>query len=87
MQSETQNQTSDTFGYKWAKRSTFESKAFQSTCQNWLKERYDSAELPLDSLVRGKRLLDAGCGAGHAANIDQPAAFNAAVVAFLATLN
>jgi len=60
-----QQQTSDTFGFKWKKRETFEdfSKTFTPT---WLKEKY-GAFARLDFLGdHGSEpvVLDAGCGAG-----------------------
>jgi len=64
--SSAQRQTAVAFGFKWAKRSTFESPAFRSRTRAWLFERYgdvsgaswwgDYGEAPL--------VLDAGCGAG-----------------------
>jgi len=64
--SDAQQQTSDTFGFKWAKRDTFESEVSLRRMREWLVERYgdvagaawwsDYGECPL--------LLDAGCGAG-----------------------
>jgi SAM-dependent methyltransferase len=65
----TQEQTSQTFGFKWAKRDTFESDAFQTQVVDWLLERYgpvadaawweDYGQSPL--------VVDAGCGAGMSA--------------------
>lgn len=60
-----QQQTSDTFGYKWKKRETFEDFAKTFT-PKWLKEKY-GAFSSLDFLTEhGSRpiVLDAGCGAG-----------------------
>jgi arsenite methyltransferase len=60
-----QQQTAETFGFKWTKRETFEDFA-QTFTGTWLREKYgvfasldflkDSAEPPL--------VVDAGCGAG-----------------------
>lgn len=67
--SNAQAQTSETFGFKWAKRDTFESEAMLGRMRAWLIERYgdvehaswwvDHGDLPL--------VLDAGCGAGFSA--------------------
>jgi SAM-dependent methyltransferase len=64
--SRAQAQTSDTFGFKWKRRDTFESPASLARMREWLVERYgdvvkapwlaEHGELPL--------LVDAGCGAG-----------------------
>ena len=61
-----QQQTSETFGFKWQKIDTFDSPASLARMREWLKERYgdlsttswlsDHGEHPL--------LIDAGCGAG-----------------------
>ena len=65
----TQEQTSDTFGFKWQRRETFESDAWRGGVREWLVRKYgpvsdadwwaDYGPQPL--------LLDAGCGAGVAA--------------------
>ncbi len=60
-----QNQTSNTFGFKWQKRDTYESEAVQSASKAWLEERYNLPGKSLKDLVQGKTVLDAGCGAGH----------------------
>jgi SAM-dependent methyltransferase len=67
--SSTQAVTSTAFGYKWARRSTFESARSRAAARAWLLERYgdvagarwwgDYDEHPL--------LLDAGCGAAFSA--------------------
>jgi SAM-dependent methyltransferase len=61
-----QGQTSQAFGYKWKKVSTFDSPASLARMRGWLVERYgelgegrwldEHGELPI--------LLDAGCGGG-----------------------
>lgn len=60
-----QNQTKDTFGFKWHKRDTYESQAVQTASRDWLHERYALPDMPLAELVKGKTVLDAGCGGGH----------------------
>jgi SAM-dependent methyltransferase len=64
--SESQAQTSDAFGFKWAKRDTFESDASLSRMRDWLRERYGAIEeaVWLDEHGDQPVLLDAGCGAG-----------------------
>jgi SAM-dependent methyltransferase len=65
-----QEQTSGTFGFKWAKRETYESKAVLNSAQKWLFERYcnnDRGKLK-EWLDGGKKIiLDAGCGSGFSA--------------------
>ena len=65
-----QDQTKQTFAFKWSKRDTYDSAAFQSNSKNWLFERYcgnDSDKLA--SWLDGGRkiILDAGCGSGFSA--------------------
>jgi arsenite methyltransferase len=63
-----QDQTSDTFGFKWAKRDTFEG-ATLTFGKNWLLEKY--GDVAADSSLFGTSerpiLLDAGCGASASA--------------------
>ena len=64
-----QEQTRDTFGFKWKKRDTFESDASLARMREWLIARYgDVASTPWMA-EHGERpiLLDAGCGAGMSA--------------------
>ena len=67
--SDNQSQTKDTFGFKWAKRDTYESKAVQGTAKEWLVERYlGGCTALLDEwLTTDSKVLDAGCGAGLSA--------------------
>lgn len=65
-----QKQTKDAFGFKWARRDTYESDAVIKASREWLIERYcgnDPAVLSewLDGDT--KVILDAGCGAGFSA--------------------
>lgn len=63
-----QAQTADAFGYKWAKRETFESPQVEAFSRQWMVDRYDGiTDAELRELVRGRKLLDAGCGAGMGA--------------------
>lgn len=62
-----QTQTDEAFGFKWAKRDTYESEASKTNMRRWLIERYcenDPGRL-LNWLAEGRKIiLDAGCGAG-----------------------
>jgi len=65
--SESQQQTSDTFGFKWSKRETYESPAMRDAARAWLVARYCGGDVSvLDGWLSGGRkvILDAGCGAG-----------------------
>ncbi len=69
-ESASQLQTRDAFGFKWAKRDTYESKAVKDSTRNWLFERYCSGDPQLLSgWLAGNRkiILDAGCGSGFSA--------------------
>jgi arsenite methyltransferase len=64
-----QTQTSQAFGFKWARRETFESPASLRRMKAWLVERYgdpQSAEW-MDLAGSNPIVLDAGCGAGMSA--------------------
>ncbi|HET9013386.1 MAG TPA: class I SAM-dependent methyltransferase [Gemmatimonadaceae bacterium] len=68
--SSAQTQTEEAFGFKWARRDTYESAAVQETVREWLFDRYCGGDpAVLDGWLAGGRklILDAGCGAGHAA--------------------
>ena len=68
--SETQEQTKETFAFKWAKRDTYESDAVKTASKQWLFERYcENDPARLDAWLEGERkiILDAGCGSGHSA--------------------
>lgn len=62
-----QQQTEGAFGFKWAKRETYESPAMQAMVKDWLFERYcggDSSLLKSWLPATRGRILDAGCGGG-----------------------
>ena len=62
--SERQAQTSETFGFKWHKRDTFESEASVARMKAWLVERYGDVGSAAWWDDYGERpvVLDAGCG-------------------------
>ncbi len=67
--SESQKQTQNTFGFKWGKQDTYESKAVQSEWKRWLYEKYfDNDPEKLNQILKvgekRKKILDAGCGSG-----------------------
>jgi len=68
--SSSQTQTQEAFGFKWARRDTYESSAVKDAAQQWLLERYCDKDLNRLSewLANGRKIiLDAGCGAGQSA--------------------
>jgi arsenite methyltransferase len=67
--SASQAQTSDTFGFKWAKRDTFESEASIARAKAWEVERYGDVEHAGWWADHGERpvVLDAGCGGAMSA--------------------
>jgi len=62
-----QQQTSDTFGFKWKRRQSYESDAMHAMSRQWLRDRYCLPGLDAAELVRGKRIWDVGCGSGYSA--------------------
>jgi SAM-dependent methyltransferase len=62
--SDAQNQTRETFGFKWAKRDTFEGEVAQNM-RRWLVEKYGDVASASWLAEHGENpvLLDAGCGA------------------------
>ena len=71
--SEKQNQTKETFGFKWAKVNTYKNEGMLETTKRWLFERYcdNKPELLgqwLDADGKGSKIIiDAGCGAAFSA--------------------
>ena len=68
--SDRQNQTRDTFTFKWSKRDSYESEAVKSRHKEWLFERYLGNEPDrLRRWLSGGRkiILDVGCGSGLSA--------------------
>jgi len=67
-----QKQTNETFSYKWKKRKTYENKFFKEKTYKWLVKRYFGSEKLKNKFlkrIKGKKLLDAGCGSGFSALI------------------
>src|SRR5689334_9519490 len=65
-----QDQTREAFGFKWAKRDTYESAAVHAAAKDWLIQRYCGGDVAkVDEWLGGGRkvILDAGCGAGFSA--------------------
>lgn len=69
--SPTQDQTGRAFGFKWARRSSYEAEPMQAFTRQWLLEKYcDGDPAAIDGWLAGggrKLILDAGCGAGYSA--------------------
>lgn len=67
-----QEQTKETFGFKWSQRHTYESEAVRERTKSWLLERYcnrDPEQLNLWLQGDPKIILDAGCGSGLSATL------------------
>lgn len=70
--SQAQDQTKQAFGFKWAKRDTYDSDSVRYAFKTWAIDKYCDGNLEvLDNLLSGERkiILDAGCGAGYTASI------------------
>ncbi len=65
---ETQQQTSDSFGFKWAQTEIYDQPEFLAPIRDWLVERYgDIASYLAPDLGHVPVILDAGCGGGMSA--------------------
>jgi arsenite methyltransferase len=65
--SASQLHTRDAFGFKWARRDTYESLPVKEAARSWLFERYCGGDRQqLAAWLAGERkiILDAGCGSG-----------------------
>jgi len=64
-----QRQTSDSFGFKWKRRSSYDRPVVLEAIRVWLVERYGSPQSMAWLFPPGERkvLLDAGCGSGLSA--------------------
>jgi len=68
--SENQEQTMNTFGFKWSLRDSYDSEVAKKRAKDWLFERYcDNKPEVVNAWFLGgdKILLDAGCGSGYSA--------------------
>lgn len=68
--SEAQEQTKNTFSFKWGLRDSYESDEYKKRTQDWLFEKYcggDSSKVDEWLSGGGKTILDAGCGSGFSA--------------------
>jgi SAM-dependent methyltransferase len=67
--SDAQAQTATSFGFKWAKRETFESETMRGRMREWLVERYGAVENAAwwDEYGAFPVVVDAGCGAAYSA--------------------
>ncbi len=66
---DSQQQTSESFGFKWKRRSSYDSPAVLEPIRTWLLQRYGSPDSMDWLFTRDKNtiLLDAGCGSGLSA--------------------
>ena len=64
-----QQQTAESFGFKWKRRSSYENPVMLEAVRTWLFERYGSPDTMNFLFGHGKDtiLLDAGCGSGLSA--------------------
>src|SRR3972149_4493859 len=66
-----QQQTSETFGYKWSRRETYDSEAFKKFTIKWLTEKYGfhSLEEWAEYFSARTRVLDIGCGSAFSSSL------------------
>jgi SAM-dependent methyltransferase len=66
-----QRQTSDSFGFKWQQRGSYDSEAFRQANRDWLVRRYGFAEAYAmrDFFAQHAFSLDAGCGAAFSSSL------------------
>lgn len=64
-----QGQTQDAFGFKWAKRDTYDSAAFKKITLEWYVKKYGfaSGEAWAEFYASRDRILDVGCGSAFSA--------------------
>ena len=64
-----QDQTRETFGYKWRRRDSFDSPSSRLRARDWLRQRYGDVATAQWWQAYGEKplLLDAGCGAAYSA--------------------
>jgi arsenite methyltransferase len=66
-----QAQTAQSFGYKWSRRSTYDSPAMREIVEQQLVERYGfpDASAQADYFATRRRVLDAGCGSALSSSV------------------
>jgi len=66
-----QNQTADSFGFKWRQTTSYGSEKNLEFSRNWLFQRYGFKDLEdTRRYFRGRgRILDAGCGSGYSSSL------------------
>jgi len=66
-----QQQTSDSFGFKWAAQKSYGSNAMLTSAQSWMLERYGfkDVESARAYFAGRSRILDAGCGSGFTVSL------------------
>lgn len=66
-----QQQTADSFGYKWHQRGAYDSPGFREFASRWLAERYgfESTAAMRDHFAGRGSVLDAGCGSGFSTSL------------------
>lgn len=64
--SDAQNQTKETFAFKWGKKDSYNSNQMNLSLKNWLMEKYFNNNNAMKNQIfaEGNTVLDAGCGAG-----------------------
>lgn len=66
-----QLQTSDSFGFKWKKLDTYDTKEFKDFAAKWYLKKYGFVSLDewAASFSNKKRILDIGCGSGFSSSL------------------
>lgn len=67
--SDEQEQTKDTFSYKWSQKNSYSGKKMNADYRDWLRKKYfsDSDDMLNKVFSDGSIVLEAGCGAGMSA--------------------
>jgi arsenite methyltransferase len=68
---EKQSQTSDTFGFKWKKRDTYDQPTMLASHAKWMLERYgfESVDDWAQAFSKQRRIMDLGCGSGFSSSV------------------
>lgn len=71
LEDERQEQTKQSFGFKWRQYESLERQESKDWARAWLVDRYGFADAAAmrAHLARSGRVLDAGCGAGYSADL------------------